>query len=50
MPSSSSPSTTRRITGAVAGFGANFFLWMTDLLASNVGVSWLRDALNPRLQ
>ena len=35
-----------QITGAVAGFGANFFLWMTDLLASNVGVSWLRDALN----
>ena len=35
-----------QITGAVAGFGANFFLWMTDLLASNVSVSWLRDALN----
>ena len=35
-----------QITGAVAGFGANFFLWMTDLLASNVSVSWLRDVLN----
>ena len=35
-----------QITGAVAGFGANFFLWMTDLLAGSVSASWLRDALN----
>ena len=33
-------------TGAVAGFGANFFLWMTDLLAGSLSVAWLREALN----
>ncbi|MDD3336047.1 MAG: ABC transporter permease subunit [Eubacteriales bacterium] len=35
-----------QMTGAVAGFGANFFLWMADLLAGKVGVPWLEKALN----
>ncbi len=35
-----------QVTGAVAGFGANFALWMADLLANSVSVSWLSDALN----
>ena len=35
-----------QMTGAVAGFGANFLLWMADLLANHVGVPWLENALN----
>lgn len=35
-----------QMTGAVAAFGANFVLWMADLLAQNLSVAWLSDALN----
>ena len=35
-----------QMTGAIAGFGANFFLWMTDLLANTVSFPWLKKALN----
>ena len=35
-----------QMTGAIAGFGANFLLWMTDLLANYTGVPWIKSALN----
>ncbi|MEG0863817.1 MAG: ABC transporter permease [Clostridia bacterium] len=35
-----------QITGAVAAFGANFLLWMIDLLAGSVPFVWLKNALN----
>lgn len=35
-----------QITGAIAAFGANFFLWMADLVANNAGIQWITDALN----
>lgn len=35
-----------QMTGALAGFAANFLLWMTDLLAGSLSVSWLQEALN----
>lgn len=35
-----------QMTGAVMAFGANFVLWMTDLLAGSLSIGWLRDALN----
>lgn len=35
-----------QITGAIAGFAANFVLWLTDLLAGQVSIGWIRDALN----
>lgn len=35
-----------QMTGAVAAFGANFLLWMADLLAANLSVGWLSTALN----
>lgn len=35
-----------QMTGALAGFAANFFLWMADLLANHVGVAWIESALN----
>ncbi|MBP3541894.1 MAG: ABC-2 transporter permease [Clostridia bacterium] len=35
-----------QITGAIAGFAANFFLWLTDLLAGQVSIGWIRDSLN----
>lgn len=35
-----------QMTGALAGFAANFLLWMTDLLAGSLSVSWLKEALN----
>lgn len=35
-----------QMTGAVAAFGANFVLWMADLLAGSLPVRWLSDALN----
>lgn len=35
-----------QITGAIAAFGANFFLWMADLVANSIGIQWITDALN----
>ncbi|MEG0742224.1 MAG: ABC transporter permease [Clostridia bacterium] len=35
-----------QITGAVAAFGANFLLWMTDLVANSIPVQWVSDVLN----
>lgn len=35
-----------QMTGAVTAFAANFLLWMADMLAANLSVSWLSDALN----
>lgn len=35
-----------QFVGAIAGFAANFFLWLTDLLGSQTGIGWIRDALN----
>jgi len=35
-----------QMTGAVAAFGANFLLWMVDLLAANLPLKWLSDALS----
>ena len=34
-----------QMTGAVAAFGANFLLWMADLLADQLSVAWLGEAL-----
>lgn len=34
-----------QMTGAVAAFGANFLLWMADMLADNLGVGWIAKAL-----
>ena len=34
------------LTGALAAFGANFVLWIADLLATSLTVDWLADALN----
>ena len=34
-----------QMTGAVAAFGANFLLWMADLLADNLPVAWAGEAL-----
>lgn len=34
-----------QMTGAVAAFGANFLLWMADMLADNLAVEWLSAAL-----
>lgn len=34
-----------QMTGAIAGFGANFLLWMADLLASRASVGWIKSAL-----
>lgn len=34
-----------QMTGAVAAFGANFLLWMADMLADNLPVAWLSRAL-----
>lgn len=34
-----------QMTGAVLSFGANFLLWMIDLLAGSLSVSWLQTAL-----
>lgn len=35
-----------QMTGAVAAFGANFVLWMADLLAQNLSITWISDSLN----
>ena len=35
-----------QMTGALAAFGANFVLWMADLLATGLSVEWLADVLN----
>lgn len=35
-----------QLTSAVLAFAANFMLWMTDLLANSISISWLQDALN----
>ena len=35
-----------QMTGAVMAFGANFVLWMADLLAGSLSVGWIQDALN----
>ena len=35
-----------QMTGALAAFGANFVLWIADLLATSLTVDWLADALN----
>ena len=32
--------------GVLAAFGANFVLWMADLLANSLTIGWLADALN----
>ena len=34
-----------QMTGAILAFGANFVLWMADLLSESVGVQWIGDAL-----
>lgn len=34
-----------QMTGAVAAFGANFVLWMADLLAASLSAGWLKKAL-----
>ncbi|MBR2823090.1 MAG: ABC-2 transporter permease [Clostridia bacterium] len=34
------------VTAAVMGFGANFLLWMTDLLRDQVSVGWLSRILS----
>ena len=34
-----------QMTGAIAGFAANFLLWMVDLLAAHVPLAWLGSAL-----
>lgn len=35
-----------QMTGAVAAFGANFLLWMADLLADHLPYAWMQQALN----
>jgi hypothetical protein len=35
-----------QMTGAIAGFAANFLLWMIDLLAAHVPFAWLGTALS----
>ncbi|MDY3815191.1 MAG: ABC transporter permease subunit [Candidatus Limiplasma sp.] len=35
-----------QMTGAVMAFGANFVLWMADLLAGSLSVGWMQNALN----
>jgi len=35
-----------QMSGAAAAFGANFLLWMSDLLADNLSVGWMGDALH----
>lgn len=34
-----------QMTGAVVAFGANFLLWMADLLADHLPFAWMGDAL-----
>ena len=34
-----------QMTGAVMAFGANFVLWMADLLAGSLSVGWMQNAL-----
>lgn len=34
-----------QMTGAVAAFGANFLLWVADLLGDNLSIGWLSEAL-----
>ena len=34
-----------QMTGAAVAFGANFLLWMADMLADNLAVNWLSKAL-----
>ena len=34
-----------QMTGAVTAFGANFLLWMADLLADNLPAGWLSEGL-----
>ena len=34
-----------QMTGAVAAFGANFLLWMADLLAVNLPFAWMSEAM-----
>lgn len=34
-----------QMTGAVAAFGANFLLWIADLLGDNLSIGWLSEAL-----
>ena len=33
------------MTGAVTAFGANFLLWIADLLGDNLSVGWLSEGL-----
>ncbi len=35
-----------QMTGAAMAFGANFVLWMADLLAGSLSVGWMQNALN----
>lgn len=35
-----------QMTGAVLAFGANFLLWMADLLATQLPMDWMQTALN----
>ncbi|NLO86442.1 MAG: ABC transporter permease subunit [Clostridiales bacterium] len=34
------------LTSAVFAFAANFVLWMTDLLANNISITWIQNVLN----
>ena len=36
----------KQVTAAVTAFGANFALWIMDLLVDAVNVSWISDALD----
>ena len=33
------------MTAAVMAFGANFLIWMIDLMESQVGISWISETL-----
>ena len=35
-----------QMTGAVSAFGANFLLWMADLLADHLSIGWMSACLN----
>ena len=38
--------TTSQVTAAVAAFGANFVLWMLDLIQSAIHIDWVNSALS----
>lgn len=37
---------TSQVTAAVAAFGANFALWMLDMLESSIGVEWIASLMS----